>query len=118
MGNYQRNLALTYATGEFVLYLDDDNIIYPNCLEDMTRGFSSTEVGYVVCPIRYGEGFVRPRPGFGHEEIDLLNFMIRRQLVVRAGGQNSRYSADYHLISDVARTSSGVFLETMIGHHR
>src|SRR5688572_3726442 len=55
IGNYQKNYGLRYATGEFVLYFDDDNIIYPHCLETMVRGFSSDDIGYVICPIRFGD---------------------------------------------------------------
>jgi glycosyltransferase involved in cell wall biosynthesis len=118
MGNYQRNYALRYATGEFVLYLDDDNVIYPDCLRVMVNGFTSDDVGYVVSPIRYGEGEMRPAPGFTHEEVDLLNYMVRRRLVERVWGQNVRYAADYFLIRAIARVSQGVFLDEVIGHHR
>lgn len=118
MGNYQRNYALRYATGEFILYLDDDNIIYPDCLRVMVGGFTSSDVGYVVSPIRYGDGLMRPSPGFKHEEIDLLNFMVRRRLVERVWGQNVRYSADYFLIRAVSRISEGAFLDEVVGHHR
>jgi glycosyltransferase involved in cell wall biosynthesis len=118
MGNYQRNVGLTHATGEYVLYVDDDNIIYPQCLEAMVGGFSDPSVGFVVCPIRYGTGIMHPLPDFRHNGIDLLNFMVRRDLVIRARGQNSRYSADFHLISKIARISNGLFLDTLIGHHR
>jgi cellulose synthase/poly-beta-1,6-N-acetylglucosamine synthase-like glycosyltransferase len=109
---------LRHASGEFVLYLDDDNIIYPNCLETMVAGFSGPDVGYVVCPIHYGTGVMRPTPLFKHEEIDLLNYMVRRPLVERVWGQSFRQSADYYLVRDVSRIAKGVFLETLIGHHR
>jgi glycosyltransferase involved in cell wall biosynthesis len=118
MGNYQRNVALRHATGEFVLYLDDDNIIYPTCLETMVAGFTGPDVGYVVCPIHYGKGELKPTPAFKHREIDLLNYMVRRPLVERVWGQSFRWSADYFLIRDVSRISRGAFLDTFIGHHR
>ena len=118
MGNYQRNAALRHATGEYVLYLDDDNVIYPACLETMVGGFAGEDVGYVVCPIHYGTGVMSPTPSFRHEEIDLLNYMVRRSLVERVWGQTVRYSADYLLVRAVSRIARGVFLDTLIGHHR
>ena len=32
-GNHCRNDAWNYATGDYIFYLDDDDILYPNCLE-------------------------------------------------------------------------------------
>lgn len=118
MGNYQRNYALKHATGEFVLYLDDDNVIYPHCLQTMTAGFSSADIGYVVCPIDYGDTVKSPGPGFKYREIDLLNYMVRRGMVERVGGQCVHAAADFLLIDQVAHISRGNFLPAKIGHHR
>jgi glycosyltransferase involved in cell wall biosynthesis len=118
MGNYQRNYALKHATGEFVLYLDDDNVIYPNCLETMVSGFDSEEVGFVISAIHYGDTIKAPQPGFAYREIDLLNYMVRRRLVERVGGQRVHASADYLLIRDIVAISNGKYLQQLIGHHR
>lgn len=118
MGNYQRNVALLYATGELMIFLDDDNIIYPHCLQTMVQGFGSPSVGYVVCPIRYGDTVKRPGPGFRYREIDLLNYMVRRTLVETVWGQRVHANADYLLIRDIARVSDGVYMDEFIGHHR
>jgi glycosyltransferase involved in cell wall biosynthesis len=118
MGNYQRNYALKHATGEFVLYLDDDNIIYPHCLQTMVAGFDSEQIGFVVSPIHYGDTIKDPQPGFAYREIDLLNYMVRRRLVEKVGGQRVHAIADYLLIRDIAAISKGNFLKELIGHHR
>lgn len=118
MGNYQRNYALRHATGEFVLYLDDDNVIYPHCLESMVSGFDTEQTGFVISPIHYGDTIKAPQPGFAYREIDLLNYMVRRRLVERVGGQRVHASADYLLIRDIAAISSGKYLQQPIGHHR
>jgi len=117
-GNYQRNYGLARATGEFVLYLDDDNVIYPNCLRTMVAGFTSDDVGFVVCPIHYGNGVKRQTTSLKFREIDLLNYMVRRRLVEQAWGQSVHGAADYFLIVRVAKTSRGCFLDEVIGHHR
>jgi glycosyltransferase involved in cell wall biosynthesis len=118
MGNYQRNYALRFATGEYVLYLDDDNIIYPECLASMTAGFVDSEVGYVIAPIRYGGGTMRPAPPVRFGEIDLLNYMLRTRFAVRVGGQNRHFGADYYLIDKVSQISKGNFIDVIVGHHR
>lgn len=118
MGNYQRNYALKYATGEYVLYLDDDNIIYENCLRTMFGGFTSDEIGYVICPIKYVDTIKNPKEGFVYREIDLLNYMVKRKLVERVWGQCVHASADYILIDKIRTISKGIYLEEYIGDHR
>jgi glycosyltransferase involved in cell wall biosynthesis len=118
MGNYQRNCALKHATGEFVLYLDDDNVIYPHCLDTMVAGFSSPETRHVAFPIGHGDTAKAPWPVFKYREIDLLNYMVRRRLVVKAWGQRVHAAADLLLVDGVARMSQGNFLAVNIGHHR
>lgn len=119
IGTYQKNYALLHADGEFVLYLDDDNVVEPHCLATMTAGFESDRIGYVVCPVRYGEsGIMAPKPDFKVQEIDTLNFMIRRDLVEKTWGWGPRYSADYRLIKKVSGMAPGTFLDVVIGHHR
>ena len=61
---------------------------------------------------------MNPTPNFKVQEIDTLNFMIRRPLVTQVWGLGPRYSSDYRLIRKVADISSGRFLDVVIGHHR
>lgn len=118
MGNYQRNYALKYATGEYILYLDDDNIIYENCLRTMISGFTSAEIGYVICPINYVDTIKYPKEGFKYREIDLLNYMVRRKLVEKVWGQCVHAIADYMLIDKVRSISKGNYMGEYIGDHR
>jgi glycosyltransferase involved in cell wall biosynthesis len=118
VGNYQRNYALRFATGEYLLYLDDDNVIYPECLAAMVAGFVDESIGYVIAPIRYGDITMSPAAPFRFGEIDLLNYMVRRPLAERAWGQNRHFGCDYYLIERISKISSGNFIEQVIGHHR
>lgn len=118
MGNYQRNVALNFASGEYILYLDDDNIIYEDCLSRMVQGFSGEDIGYVIAPIRYGDGVMVPKLPFRWGEVDLLNFMVRRDLVEKAWGQSMHHCADFFLIEKISRTSKGNYVDHLIGHHR
>jgi len=117
-GNYQRNYALKHANGEYVLYLDDDNILFADGLKNMVEAFSPNEIGYVIAPIIYGNDMMNPDLDFMHGEIDLLNFMIKRNLVEKVGGQNMHNSADYFLISEIKKISKGKKIDVVIGHHR
>ncbi len=119
-GNYQRNFALRFATGEFVMYLDDDNVIYPHCLATMVKGFEREGAGFVVGAIHYGaeRRVMTPTPAFKVQQIDTLSFMVRRELVEKVRGYGSNYSADYGFINKIARIARGNFLTDIIGHHR
>lgn len=118
MGNYQRNYALKYATGEFIIYLDDDNIIYDNCLSSMVGQFTSDNIGYVIGPILYGNNIMSPKYPFRWGKIDLLNYMVRRKLVEKLWGQNVHMSADFYLIDRISKVSMGNYVDNIIGHHR
>ncbi len=118
MGNYQRNFALNYATGEFLIYLDDDNILYANALSSMVSGFSSNDIGYVIGPILYGKNIVNPKYPFKWGKIDLLNYMLRRDIVERVWGQSMHACADFYLIEKISGISLGNYVDELIGHHR
>lgn len=118
MGNYQRNYALKYATGEYILYLDDDNILFENCLKKMTTGFYNKDIGYVVAPIKYGQNILYPKHPFKFGEIDLLNYMVRRRLVENINGQNMHACADLFLIQKINRIAKGSFINDLVAHHR
>jgi glycosyltransferase involved in cell wall biosynthesis len=117
-GNYQRNIGLLHASGEYVLYLDDDNILYPDALKELVAGFQSQDIGYVLAPIRYGEEILDPPYPFEYEKMDALNYMVRRDLVHQIRGQNRHYCADLHLIRKISEVSKGNRINTVIGHHR
>lgn len=120
MGNYQRNKALQFMTGEFILYLDDDNIIFENCLATMVYSFTSNDIGYVIAPIFYGKekNIMSPRYPFKFGEIDLLNYIVRRELVIKIGGQGMHGCADLFLIQKIANISKGNYIDAIIGYHR
>lgn len=118
MGNYQRNYGLKYATGEYVLYLDDDNVIFEDCLLSMLSGFDSPDIGYVTAPIIYGEKLMEPRYPFEFAKIDLLNYMVKRELVEKVWGQNRHACADFYLIQNISKISKGNSVSKVIGHHR
>jgi len=118
-GNYQRNYALKFATGEFTLFLDDDNVIFPHCLATMVEGFTSNAIGFVLSSIKYGDDrIMAPSLSFQFKEIDLLNFMIRRRLVERIWGMTRHHAGDFVMIDRVRRLSRGRVLIDLIGHHR
>ena len=125
-GNHQRNVGIFHARGEYLVFLDDDNVLYPEALATMLSGFSTGDVGLVFCPIDYDHikhGVVgqvlMPYEGFNRGEVDSLNAMIRRSLAVKCRGWGDSYFADFDLLRHAANLSSARFLSSPpIGHHR
>jgi glycosyltransferase involved in cell wall biosynthesis len=125
-GNHQRNVGIFHARGEFLLFLDDDNILYPEALTTMLSGFESDNVELVFCPIDYDHAkhgvhgqVLMPHEGFKRGEVDSLNAMIRRSLAVRCRGWGDSYFADFDLLHQADSLAPARYLHCPpIGHHR
>ncbi|MFM7675458.1 MAG: glycosyltransferase family 2 protein [Synechococcus sp.] len=125
-GNHQRNVGIFKARGEFLLFLDDDNVLYPHALSTMRRAFAEQPVDLVLFPIDYDHSKhgvlgqrLMPAPGFSRGEVDSLNAMIRRSLAVRCNGWSDSYFADHDLLSLAAAMAPTRYCDTKaIGHHR
>ncbi|WP_313772480.1 glycosyltransferase family A protein [Candidatus Regnicoccus frigidus] len=125
-GNLQRNVGIVRSRGEFLLFLDDDNVIYPEALDQMVTGFDSENIDLVFCPINYDHvkhgvqsQILMPSPGFTVGEVDSLNAMIRRDLVVHCNGWSDSYFADFELFRKAADSNGTRYLySNIIGHHR
>lgn len=120
VGHYQRNVALAHARGDFMIFLDDDNVILPHALATLIAGFDEPGIGFVIGPVAFDEQTVLlPRPDFGLGEVDTLNFMIRRHLFALVGGWRNTYQADYLIIDAIRRVARGRYLDgPIIGYHR
>ena len=125
-GNHQRNVGIFHARGEYLVFLDDDNVLYPEALATMLSGFTSGDVGLVLCPIDYDHSkhgvvgqVLIPHDGFSRGEVDSLNAMICRSLAVKCRGWGDSYFADFDLLHQAASLSPARFLSSPpIGHHR
>lgn len=125
-GNHQRNVGIFQARGEYLVFLDDDNILYPEALATMLTGFGNGDVDLVFCPIDYDHAkhgvrgqVLMPPEDFHRGEVDSLNAMIRRSLVVRCRGWGDSYFADFDLLHQAACLAPARHLQAApIGHHR
>jgi glycosyltransferase involved in cell wall biosynthesis len=106
-GNTPRHFATEMAHGKYLVYLDDDNLLFPNYLEKMSKALDQTndEVGFVICDIVHNG----PLPEhFGKSPvvlkglpvkvkyIDTLNAMLKKEEFIGVGGWDtiSGYFAD------------------------
>lgn len=78
----------------------------------MVSSFTTNDIGYVIAPIFYGKekNIMSPRYPFKFGEIDLLNYMVRRELVNKIGGQGMHGCADLFLIQEIAKFQKVIIL--------
>lgn len=79
-GNFQRHSAWKYATGDYIIYLDDDNFFsHPDALKDMFERLMVFHLeGWALFPIlRHGSVFLHDPPGMCMT--DTANMVIRRE---------------------------------------
>ncbi|QPN64312.1 glycosyltransferase family 2 protein [Synechococcus sp. CBW1004] len=125
-GNHQRNVGIFQARGEYLVFLDDDNVLYPEALAAMVDGFAGGDCDLVFCPIDYDHAkhgvhgqVLMPKVGFKRGEVDSLNAMIRRSLAVQCRGWGDSYFADFDLLHQAASVAPARYLHcSPIGHHR
>ena len=79
-GNFQRHLAWEWATGEWVIFCDDDNrLADDHVLEDMAAVLQGIEEQWAIFPImRHGRHFFHDPPGLCFT--DTLNLCVRREV--------------------------------------
>lgn len=102
-GNTCRHNAWEEATGEYVLYLDDDNFIADeNILRDMNHVLKDSSKDWALFPIlRHGQWFYTDPPRICH--VDTINMVIKREFAQWPDGPE--YTMD------------GIFCERLVKDH-
>jgi glycosyltransferase involved in cell wall biosynthesis len=79
-GNTPRNIGWRHATGDYCIYLDDDNYFTrPDALSDISRCLNESRPDWAVFPIlRFGQPFFSDDPRCCH--VDTANMVIRREI--------------------------------------
>lgn len=86
-----------FASGDFLCFVDDDNIVFPDYLEAMLAALLETPTaGYAICEVFHlgplpgiSPAYLRGYPAIG--EIDTLQVLVRREAMVEWQG-NDYYS--------------------------
>jgi len=126
-GNTPRSIGLEQADSDYVLFLDDDNVIFPNYLSRVEEAFTQQqEKDAVICSIwHFG-----PLPSsFGSppqrltgnppvlQNIDTLQFTARTHLMKEHGWFNMGYLADGYTIESYTRNHSYSVIPDVLGLH-
>ncbi len=124
------NLALEGARGDYVAFLDHDDVLSPKALEEMARALTANELADVAYSDsdKVGPDGTRYSPSFKPEwspEYLLSNMylghllVIRRSLVEQVGGLRSTYdgSQDYDLALRCTELARGVVHVPQVLYH-
>lgn len=121
-GNPQRNEMLKIASGDYAIFLDDDNTIDPDYFEIANKTMDKTE-GMSIFKIRHNIAGVIPRMNeIAVNNIDSLNFMIRMDIAKKFEWIPHLYSADFEYVKEcekycLANDIYIKYIHNIIGQH-
>ena len=101
-----RNRAIKASSGEYVIYVDDDDELLPSCIEKRVKRFTSSSIGLVYSDCYFvdellGKEYVSKQKklcGMVFDELIIENFimafpMLRRECFERCGYFDERFPA-------------------------
>lgn len=96
-GSKQRNKLIQEATGEYLIFLDDDNSILPHYLQSAKDSIDGH--GIMIFRIWHNTASIIPRENqIELGAIDSLNFVVRKDIAQRFSWNLTEYSADFSFI--------------------
>lgn len=129
-GNYIRQSCLNAAHGEYVVFLDDDNIIFSNYLQVMHNNLVNTseEIGFAICDIVHNGPLIKSlgKPPVilkGEpvkvQYIDTLQVMCKKEALLSVGGWNiiKNYYADGYTFERLNKYYKYVKVREVLGLH-
>ena len=121
-GNIQRNEMVKKCTGDYTIWLDDDNDIFPDYLS-YANDIVEEGCGVLIFKINHNRHGILPvRNIISHANIDTLNFMIKTEIANKFEWIVDLYAADSHFIRTVESycNSNNIkinFYDKVIGNH-
>lgn len=118
-GNGCRHMLWEHATGEWILYLDDDDLLFPNCLEEVAKFVQDNTThswGYFSLFLGHFRFFNYPPAG---GLITGGQVFHRKHLLNGVDGRwydNDSYGADWELVSQILMPSGDpILIEETLG---
>lgn len=127
-GNVVRSEMLKKARGEYVLFMDDDNLILPNYLEKMIAAIEESGKDFAVCrvvhfgPLREDVCGKPPKILTGIpvklHHVDPLQVLVRREAMLEVGWDTERgYLADGYTLQALGEKFDCVEVQEVLGFH-
>lgn len=115
-GNSQRNAGLALATGDYVYFLDDDNVVHPG-LQEVLATYGPEQLIVVGVQI-YPDGDLRvlPKPPVGIGTVDTAQVLVPRHIAQAYRWDPDAYQADGIFFGEIFRDMPErfVFLEKTV----
>lgn len=128
--NTVRQHCLMKAKGDYILFLDDDNLIFPHFLEKMLNALENTKnnVAFSLCKIIH----LGPLPNHlgtppkilsgvpvKVQNVDTLQLLIKKEALLKIGGWNKTqgYLADGYTYQKLAENYEYVVVDELLGIH-
>jgi glycosyltransferase involved in cell wall biosynthesis len=119
---------LAKASGEYVLFLDDDNVIVPEYLERMIYAIEASGKDFAVCRVVHfgplNESAVGNPPQVLRgipvklHHIDTLQVVVKREVIQRVGWNTELgYLADGHTLQKLGDECEYIEVPEVLGFH-
>ena len=120
-GNKQRNKLIQEAKGEYLIFLDDDNCILPHYLKLAKDSIDGDGI-YIFAIEHSLIGMIPKSNQIKLNEIDSLNFVVRKDIAQKFAWNVMEYSADYSFIKSCEQycIENGIkigYSNNIIGEH-
>lgn len=124
-GNTPRQKAIDMADTDYIVFLDDDNIIFPNYLNDMINGIKEYDIG--ICKIVHlgplpAPLYPPPKILDGNppvlQNIDTLQIIVKTNIMKKEGWEIDKgYLADGYTIDKICSKNNFIFINEILGIH-
>lgn len=124
-----RKLAMPWLKGKYIAFLDDDNIIFPEFLEEMVGALEGTppEIGFAVCQIVHMgplQAWVGQPPQLLQGwpivvgGIDTLQVVVKKEAIEKVGWiSEGGFFSDGYTYEALAKQYRHVRVEKLLGIH-
>jgi hypothetical protein len=127
-GNVVRSEMLKKAKGEYILFLDDDNIILPNYLERMIKAIEDSGKDFAVCRVVHFGPLNEEHLGKPPQvvtgipvklyHVDPLQILVKRSAMQEIGWDTEKgYLADGHTLQVLGDKFEHVEVSEVLGFH-
>ncbi len=126
-GNTPRQIGIDHCDTEYLMFLDDDNIIFPNCVEVFLKGFEKNKTDCLIAPIFHCGPLpmhLGPPPIIlrGNppvlKNIDTQNICVKTDVMKKCGwAVDKGYCADGYTFEKLCKMCSFSFLQDILGVH-
>ena len=125
-GNTPRQYGISLSNEENIVFVDDDNVIFPNFLFTFNKFIElNKNIDSWICKIIHlgplPSQFIEPAILNGSppilQNIDTLQFCVKTSIIKTYGWLDKGYLADGYTIENICKNSSFEFIDEILGVH-